>query len=122
MLKLWDKTSNIIQPNGVEYTPAQIMADPNFGFTKHVDTVVEQLGPITVAIDNLHILLQVYNLDENLRGQEALDAIIEAKERQRMESQEAVAEQILAAVKKTAKVTNEGATYDAIIEAMSNNR
>ena len=88
MLKLWDKTSNIIQPDGVEYTPAQIMADPNFGFTRYADTVIEQQGPITVAIDNLVTLLLAYDLDENLQGQEAINAILQVRKEQREQARE----------------------------------
>ena len=82
MLKMWDKKTNIIQPDGIEYTPEQIMADPNFGFTRFADTVLEQQGPITVAIDNLATLLMVHGLDESLQDQEALDAILQARKEQ----------------------------------------
>lgn len=80
MLKLWDKKTNIITPNGTEYTPEQLMTKPEFGFTRHVETVLELHGPIAVAIDNMHTLLQVYGLDERLTGQDALEAIKQAKE------------------------------------------
>jgi hypothetical protein len=46
-------------------------------------------GNITVAIDNLHTLLAVYNLDEVLTGQAALDAIAACRKKQNEDNKKA---------------------------------
>ena len=86
MLKIWDKKKSIIMPNGTEHTPEQIMSDPNFGFARYAEVLLEQFGGVTVAIDNISLVLASLELDENLSGQAALDAIIAAKAKQKEEA------------------------------------
>ena len=88
MIKLWNKTENIIFPNGQAMTPQELMSDPNFGFSKHAPTVIEQIGTTTMAIDNLHILMQVYKIDEALVDdpEAAFAAVLEARAKQAEEA------------------------------------
>ena len=123
MLELWNKTSNIITPNGTEYTPEEIMTDMTtdiekaissgrkadevkeeialtgkaflrngWGFARYSDVVLEKQGKVTVGINDLNTLLQIYNLDENLTGQNALKSIIQVKEEQKIQMKESAAQ------------------------------
>lgn len=82
MLKFWNKQDNLILPSGVEKTPSQIMND--YPFTKILPTVLEMSGPVTMAIDNLYTLKQIYGIDERLSDSSALAAIEEALSKARM--------------------------------------
>jgi len=77
MYKLWDKKTNLVLPNGVSYTPEQIKDNPSYGFSKYNDVMIQTCGEITVGIDNVPLLLSNFKLDENLRGQAAIDAILD---------------------------------------------
>lgn len=72
-LVIWDKTSDLILPNGSVNTPQQIfqqypMTAPNIGLV----IVLEMQGNMTVAIDNLDTLRQIYQLGDNLTDDEAV--------------------------------------------------
>ncbi len=78
-LKIWDRQEGFSLPNGVFYTVQQIYE--KYPFTKSGTVVLEYLPNGNVgAIDDLEILKQVFNVDMELSGNEALTAIIEAKE------------------------------------------
>ena len=131
MYKLWDKKENIIFPDGVEYSPDQIINNPNYGFSRHNETAIELCGATTVIMDNIPLVLFNYGLDESLKGQEAVDAIIEhrKKEKEQAETQANMAQEgyintLYATIAYANKDLNldEEATKKAISDCMYGNR
>ena len=58
------------------------------GFTGTAKNVLlTQESGVTVAVDNLTLILQAYGLDEELEGQEAIDAILSVREKQKEQTQ-----------------------------------
>jgi len=87
MIKIWDKKTNLILPNGENLTAQEVME--RFGFTKHCTAVIEKVGGTTMAIDNLDILVGNYKVDEALLNdpEAALSAVLAAREKLERETQ-----------------------------------
>ncbi|MHB1154058.1 MAG: hypothetical protein ACYCWE_20295 [Eubacteriales bacterium] len=72
MLKLWDKQTNLIFPNGAPRTPEQVYAE--YPWARYVGVAVNT-GVVTTCIENMEILRDIYKIDESLTDTEALTAI-----------------------------------------------
>lgn len=86
-LKFWDRKTPILTPAGSKLTPEQVFEQ--YPYAEDVDLVLEMTGPVTVAIDNPYILFHNYDLDPELKGQAALDAIMQKREEQKIQAEEA---------------------------------
>lgn len=89
MLKLWDKQENLALQDGTINTPEQVYS--KFPFTKVAENVViEVVGGVTCAIDNLAILCSVYGVDDELPPADALQEIKAARTRMTEEAENSV--------------------------------
>ena len=84
MLQIWNKTDNLVLADGKRRTPEEVYNEPGFGWARYADTVlIDVQGGITVAIENLAILCDIYGIDTKLSAKDALAAILDAKQLQK---------------------------------------
>jgi hypothetical protein len=97
MLKIWDKQETIIQPNGAPLDREGMFAE--FPFSQVAEVLLEQtpLG-ITYAVNDIDILKSNYGIDPALYGEEAIAAIVAAKEIQNAPAGPSAEERIAAAM------------------------
>lgn len=74
----WDKQDGLILADGNFYTIEEVYK--KFPFAQRGTVVLEQAGELTVAIDSLAILKNNYNIADELSDEEALQAVLEARE------------------------------------------
>lgn len=81
MLEIWNKQENLIFPDGKVRTPEEIFKI--YGWSQHTDTVIKKQGNITVSVDNLAILCEIYGVEETLSPEDALIKINQVIELQK---------------------------------------